>query len=177
MNERIGRLSDGAAVRALAMVGERWLEESGVDAFAAYQTARAKVGPRWDALPAWARGAPKVTKESARFARKMLDALLDGNDPTARAWALEALQEVETPRVQALDPLSLGIIGSTLVAAILAARVKKIGPVEFFEGIPKELANAIKAAIGAVWPGRASSPPDQGPASQKRPSKKGPRAR
>src|SRR5262249_10587079 len=136
-----------------------------------------KVGPRWEALPDWARGAPKVTKESARFARKMLDALVDGNDPAARAWALEALQEVEAAHVQALDPLSLGIIGVTFVAAILAARVKSIGAVEFFEGIPKELANAIKAVTGLVTPGPVSPPPDQRPASPKRPSTKGPRAR
>ena len=42
--------------------------------------------------------------------------------------------------------MSLGIIGGIVIGSILAARVKKIGPVEFYKGVPKELGDVLSAA-------------------------------
>jgi hypothetical protein len=53
---------------------------------------------------------------------------------------------VGAAKVQALDPITLSIGGIILIGAILAARVKKIGNVEFYQGLPKETADVIKAA-------------------------------
>ena len=46
----------------------------------------------------------------------------------------------------------MAIGGTILIAAILAARVKSIGPAEFYEGIPPELTDVLKAASSIVVP-------------------------
>src|SRR3954463_6869589 len=48
---------------------------------------------------------------------------------------------------EGLDPVSLGILGGILIGAILAARVTRIGSVEFAEGIPDKLPDVVQAAL------------------------------
>lgn len=52
-----------------------------------------------------------------------------------------------TPEV--LDPVSLRILslGGILIGAILVARVKQFGPVEFYEGIPAKLPDVVRAGL------------------------------
>jgi len=47
------------------------------------------------------------------------------------------------------DPVSLRILlgGGILMGIILVARVKQVGPVEFYEGIPAKLPDVVQAAL------------------------------
>lgn len=48
---------------------------------------------------------------------------------------------------EVIDPASLSILGCMLIGAILAARVKRLGLVEFYEGIPNKLPNVVRAGL------------------------------
>ena len=81
-----------------------------------------------------------------------LSAILEGDQYEARNWVEDELDHLEEARAQVLDPVSLIIIGGTLIGIILASRVKKIGDLEFYEGVPKETLDIIKHAIAVIIP-------------------------
>jgi len=149
----VNDLSDETAVKALALVGVRWLEERGVEAYVCLSQAFPADDASRASLPVWAAEVPEVTSESAAFCRQMLSALSSGSDPEVSLWAQEAVSEASSPGGHVLDPLSLAIGGVILIASILASRVKKVGSIEFYEGVPEELGNVIKAGAAVVVPG------------------------
>ena len=75
----------------------------------------------------------------------------DAEDDEVLIWTREAIEKVRKIQAHVLDPFTLSIGGAILIGAILAARVRRIGPVEFYEGVPENLAKVIKA--GANVPG------------------------
>jgi hypothetical protein len=77
-------------------------------------------------------------------------AILSSDDDEAAMWARAAVRRASARSGQLLDPISLGIAGAILIGSILAARVKKVGPVKFYEGLPKELGSVVKAGAEAV---------------------------
>jgi hypothetical protein len=48
---------------------------------------------------------------------------------------------------EVLDPESLRILGGILIGLILVARVKRFGPVEFYEGIPAKLPDVVRTGL------------------------------
>ncbi len=142
----IAKLSDQAAVMALSMVAEEWLRQRGLEAHVVIDGARKRTPESYDAVPSWAGDIPTVTAESGDFARRMLAALRSGADEEVSVWTERAIDEVSQAKGHVVEPLSLAIGGVILIGAILAARVKKMGSVEFYEGVPKELADVMKAA-------------------------------
>jgi hypothetical protein len=144
----MAELTDKQAIDAINVVAELWLEEKGRTAYAVMQATYARADQKKVALPPWARGPAQETPELANIARATLTAILEGSDPDARRWAREALRRVEGSKAQVIDPLTLAIGGTFLIGLVLAARVKKIDKsgVEFYEGLPKELVDLVKAA-------------------------------
>jgi hypothetical protein len=141
------QLSDNDAVKAISLVGESWMANRGREVYLAFHGTVARAGDAYNGLPGWARDAPVVTKESGEFARRMLAVLNDAQDEEVRVWTEEALRKVHEPKAH-IEPFTLTIGGIILIGAILAARVKKIGSIEFYEGVPENLAKVIKAAAG-----------------------------
>ncbi len=139
------QLSDEDSVKAISLIAESWMANRGREVYVAFHGTMARAGDAYKNLPVWARDAPVVTKESGAFARRMLGALNDAQDEEVRVWTDEALRKVHEPTAH-IDPVTLSIGGAILIGAILAARVKKIGSVEFYEGVPENLAKVIKAA-------------------------------
>lgn len=148
----IKSLSDEAAVYALALVGRTWLEERGVEAYVVVAGAEKRTRESWERVPDWAGGSPQATGDAAEFARKMLSALANGKDDEVSAWTANAIAEATKAKGQIFDPATLAIVGAILIGSILAARVKKVGPVTFYKGVPKELADVMKAASGIPQP-------------------------
>jgi hypothetical protein len=76
-----------------------------------------------------------------------LSALLTDDDLEIRGWTNDAVAKAKQTQVQVLDPLTLAVGGLVLGGLILAARVKNVGRggVSFYEGLPKELADVLKA--------------------------------
>ena len=148
----IKKLNKEAAVKALSLVARRWLENRGLEAFVVVDGAKRKAESGYQEIPAWASGEASPDDESGDFSRKMLIALSDSEDNEVRSWTSEALREVATAKAYIIDPLTLSIYGVILIGPILAARVKTIGAVEFYECIPKPLAGVIKAGASIIVP-------------------------
>jgi hypothetical protein len=91
--------------------------------------------------------------DAGPLAKSALLAILDGQDDEVEAWARAAVRHTSEGAAHLLDPISLGILGGILIGAILAARVKRAGKVEFYEGVPKELGDIISGAGKALGGG------------------------
>lgn len=153
MNINTTDLSDLAAVEALCQVAREWLLNRGLDAYQIYHETRETAASRYDQLPIWIKGQPRnELEESGPFARRILATLLVSTDGEVQEWTETAIRKVDESKAHVLDPLTLGIGGLILIGAILAARVKKIGAVEFYEGIPENLAAVLKAGASVVPP-------------------------
>ncbi len=76
--------------------------------------------------------------------------IANGEDAFAARWVDVELKNLQDAKAEVLDPFTLAILGATLIGCILAARVSKIGSVEFYQGVPKELADVLKAAAPAI---------------------------
>jgi hypothetical protein len=152
----VDALSDKAAIAALSNVAQAWLSARPGQAGDALVGAALVGGSNFAALPSWAVDARVADEESGDVARYALTAILDSDDAEAVTWARAAVDQTSVATAQILDPVSLGILGGVLIGAILAARVKKVGSVEFYEGIPKELVDVLNAGtkvLGGGGPG------------------------
>lgn len=151
MELKINDISDVAAVEALCKVAREWLQRRGLEVYQIYFETREIAATEFQQLPEWIKRKPEDLKdESGPFARAMLLALCNGTDDEIKEWTNAAIQEVDVAKAHLLDPLTLGIGGLILIGAILAARVKKIGSVEFYEGIPENLATVLKAGASCT---------------------------
>jgi len=89
----------------------------------------------------------KPPDEDFLDARQRLDIEIEG---LRRANELVLQAHGVAPRSgtsEVLDPVSLGVVGGILIGAILAARVKRVGPVEFYDGIPNKLTDVVRAGL------------------------------
>jgi hypothetical protein len=142
----ISPLSDEQCVGLLRLIARRWFEHAGVDAFVVYQRVQGCVDERKIAVPLWIEGSAKhASADLVKTSRVALETIADGKDGAAKAWLQEAIEDLESAHAHMFDPLTLSIFGATLIGCILAARAKKIGSVEFYKGLPPELAKVIKA--------------------------------
>jgi hypothetical protein len=149
----IEQLSDAAAVTALLRVASEWAEQRGLEATVVVAQTYGRAGAAVAGSPGWARGAPEPTPEAGIFARRMLEAMVGGLDAEVATWTDQAVKKARAEAsAQVLDPISLSIVGVIIIGGILAARVKRIGSVEFYEGVPKELADVLKAGAGIAAP-------------------------
>ena len=140
----VSQLSNAAAVEALSIVARSWIQHKGLEVYKVYYGVRSIIVEQFQGLPTWASDIPEVTDASGEFARKMLMVLNDAEDDEVQAWTRQSFERLDTATAH-VDPVTLGIGGIILIGAILAARVRKIGPVEFYKDIPDDLANVLKA--------------------------------
>jgi len=153
MDERIQKLDGAAAVQILRKVARKWIEHNGVEAFVVIDQIRRTFPQSYDNPPQWLLDLPEnASDELIAVSKLALSSILDGDQAEARGWVEDELAEMKQARGQVLDPLSLVIIGSTIIGIVLASRVKKIGNVEFYEGVPKETVEIVKHASGIVVP-------------------------
>lgn len=153
MSEAIANLSDIGAVNALQSVAAKWFKGDGLEAFVVVQKASERVSGR----PAMAE-LPELTRlMTGLLARRLLTELEGGTDPRVAGWTREAVAEVTLAKGRMFDPLTLAIGGGVLIGAILAARVRKIGAVEFYEGVPEELALLLRAGEDVLRPDPAGA--------------------
>jgi hypothetical protein len=148
----VDALSDHACVIVLSRVARDWLSERPGEAADALLSAAVATGVEFSELPGWALDARRSDDEAARSARSALRLIVAGTDDQAIGWVRTAVRETAEARAQILDPVSLGILGGILIGSILAARVKKAGPIEFYEGIPEELPEVLRAGLKARTP-------------------------
>lgn len=149
MSAEIQKLNDNDAVNALSLVVDAWMSHRGREVYLTFHGTLQKAADSYSTLPAWARENPIATKESGDFARRMLEVLIDAKEDEVREWTRDALKVVYTTKAH-VDPITLSIVGAMLIGAILAARVRRIGPVEFYEGVPENLAKVIKAGAAVA---------------------------
>jgi hypothetical protein len=140
----VDSLSDKAAARALTDVTQQWFAARGLQANRVLRQTEKYAERNAFALPAWATESNEGTPEAGKASRFALRLLLEDDDPEVRSWARHAVRQAQEVQAQVIDPLSIGLI---LGGLILASRVKKVGPdgIEFYEGIPPELAKVLKA--------------------------------
>ena len=151
MAVNIEDLNDAAAVEALCGVAHQWLRRRGFEAYQVYYEVGQAAGEKLRELPGWVKSGPdEATEASGTFARAMLRALHEGADAEVGEWTRSAVEKVHEPKAHVLDPVTLGIGGLVLIGAILAARVRKIGPVEFYEDIPENLGDVLKAGANCA---------------------------
>jgi hypothetical protein len=153
MDERIENLKAYDGVQILRNVARKWIERPSVEAFVVIDTIRRTYGSRYDNPPEWLLTAPEnASNELIALSKLALSAILEGDRSEARNWVEDELDDLEEARAHVLDPVSLIIIGGTLIGIILASRVKKIGDVEFYEGVPKETLDIVKHATAVMIP-------------------------
>lgn len=154
--DNASRLSDGMAIQALCDVVRRWSTHRGFEALLIATRTRELAAVPISQAPSWAVATPETSPAAGAFARKMLEVLTTGEDDEVAIWAQTAvrtaLDKQAATVAHVLDPISISIAGGILIGAILAARVKRIGPVEFYEGVPKELADVVKIGASVSTP-------------------------
>jgi hypothetical protein len=143
----VEQLSAEQATVAANFVVQEWIRAAGLEALALWQAiekARKDQGP----IETWVADPKSNDPEVAELCRHILKVFL--NTPTAkgldfRRWAQQGIDKATQARGHVLDPVSLLIGGTLLIGLVLAARVKRIGDVEFYEGIPENVADLVKA--------------------------------
>lgn len=150
-------LSDSALIAALAKVAQEWVSNRSAEVTDVLMSTAFAEGASFASLPAWLRDPSTAPEAAGAIAKESLEAILNGVDDEAATWAATAVREAaEEATAHLIDPISLGIIGVTLIGVILAARVKKIGKVKFYKGVPKELGSVLGAAVKAVAGGNGT---------------------
>ena len=97
----------------------------------------------------------KPPDEDSLDTRQPLDSESQGRSAEAPERANELVRsdaDGVVPRSgtsEVLDPVLLRILlgGGMLIGTILAARLKQVGPVEFYEGVPNELPQVLRAGL------------------------------
>jgi hypothetical protein len=153
----IDELTDDQAVRAVHLLAARFLEADGVTAQVVLQEVRKRVAKERVELPYWATAGMRVNKASGVMCRTLLEAVIAGKDKKSREWARGAIARAIQPAGQAIDPITGALVGTFLIALVLAAlRVKRIkvggAEIDFYEGVPKETADIIEKAAKVVIP-------------------------
>jgi hypothetical protein len=147
MNE-VENLSDREAITAVRLLVVHWAEARGVEVLVAWQAISQAAGG--EQLPAPLLSSTDGDAAAATICRKILEVVIDGNAPDARRWAIGSIAAARQPRAQVLDPISLAIIGVTAIGIVLAARVKRIGNMEFNEGLPEGTGKLVSTAVSAM---------------------------
>lgn len=153
MDTVIEKLDGTNAVKILRNVARKWIEARGVEAFVVIDGIRRKHADEYDNLPSWLLSPVEAASDELVAVSKLaLSAILDGDDSQAKGWVEDELEDLQQARAQVLDPITLSIVGATIIGIILASRVKKIGNIEFYEGVPKETVDIIKNATTIMVP-------------------------
>jgi len=97
-----------------------------------------------------------IDDDKAKALKTLLSSVLTGNDKNAVAWLDAELNAYETTGQGHSVLAGLAISGVIAVALVLAARVKKIGTVEFYEGVPPEVAEIVEKVKSTPLPGLGS---------------------
>ena len=148
----IAQLTDRQAITAVHALVVQWCEARGVEPLVAWQALnQASPGGLPGPLAAYSEDDPTA----AAICRKVLEVVIDGENPDARRWAAGAVSAARQPKGQIFDPISLAIIGATAIGLVLAVRVKRIGPVQFYEGLPE----GTDKVVGATAKAMAGIPP------------------
>jgi len=147
MNEA-ENLSDREAITAVHLLVAHWAEARGVEVLVAWQAINQAAGG--EQLPAPLLSSRDDDAAAAAICRKILEVVIDGNAPDARRWAIESIAASVQPKAQIFDPISLAIIGVTAIGLVLAARVRRIGPVEFYEGLPEGTDKLVRTAVSGM---------------------------
>jgi hypothetical protein len=147
MKQEVSVLSDAAATQAISEIAQRWFEARGLQANVVLRQTEQFAKRTSLSIPQWLEMPGEVNAESGKTCRLALTVLLEDDDLEIRGWANEALAKALITRAQVLDPFTLAVGGLVLAGLILAGRVKKVNRdgVEFYEGVPKELADVLKA--------------------------------
>ena len=153
MNEyNIGEISDEIAVEILRKIAQKWIEQRGIEAFAVYNDVRDKFSSTYDKLPQWLYEKPEsASTELVSISRLALDTILNGKDVEAIKWVETEIDSLKEAKAQ-LEPTTFIITGATIIGIILAARVKKIGEVEFYKGVPSEVVEIVKHSTSITLP-------------------------
>lgn len=147
----ISDLSDVEVVDLLRVVARKWIEQPSAEAFIINQRVELYLRDQDLEVPQWSfLESDKAGSELVQASKAALQCILDGENDVAKEWINEELNRKGEIRAQALEPVSLAILAATLIGCILAARVKKIGNLTFYEGLPKELGTVLKEAGGAI---------------------------
>jgi hypothetical protein len=153
MDDRIQNLDSKDAVQVLRNVARKWIERRGVEAFVVIDGIRRTYSANYDNPPSWLLDPPeKASDELVALSKLALSAILEGEESQPGSWVEDELDNLEQARAHVLDPVSLTIIGGTLIGIILASRVKQIGNVKFYEGVPKETVEIVKHATSIMVP-------------------------
>lgn len=172
MPGRVAALTDMQAVAALRLVAQSWLSSDGVVAFGVVTDAREYIQSRSLDVPDWVAGNPPTGADMSDdefraigdYCRKVLESLLNSDDPHAHGWADRAINKVTEPQPQVLETILL-IKGAIMIAMLLAARVEKIDKngVTFYQGLPKGLSSVLSARLSAFSASPANGRPRRCP--------------
>jgi hypothetical protein len=146
----IENLSNEIAVDILRKIALTWIDRRGVEAFLVYNNVREELNSEYVNLPNWLYKQPEAaTPELVSISRLALNTILNGHDSEASNWVKTEINALEEVHAQ-FEPVTFLI--PMIIGIILAARVKKIGDIEFYEGIPPEAVKIVKLATSLIFP-------------------------
>jgi len=161
MNARIQKLDGIAAVQILRNIAQKWIETRGLEAFVVVDAIRREFGDGYENPPSWLLERPEEASDKLiALSKRALNAILEGEELTERTWVEDELADLREARAQMADPLSLGVIGATLIGMIVAARVEKFGNVTFYKGVPKEIVDIVRRATSILVPRMSPEGPE-----------------
>ena len=145
----IDKLTDQQAIEVVQYVIQEWVKRSGLDALSTWQQLqRATVIAGAD--DSWVMSATNDAPGAPALSRKILSIFLDSARPDLIRWTREGLDRANEVRANALDPVTLSLVGMIAIGLVLAARIKGINRdgVIFYQGIPDGLSKVIKLVLG-----------------------------
>lgn len=147
MKDRIEKLNDEQAIFVLKKLTKKWLDSRGFEVYSIVSNAQYKSGIYLQNLPSSLIEDDAKNEELGMLSKYTLEFIVGGDDDEVIDWTNKILKEVEETKAQSIDPITLGVIGICIIGLVLAARVKKIGRVEFYKGVPREVVNLVKAGL------------------------------
>lgn len=153
MDERIAGLQGAVAVELLRDMARQWIKERGLEAFLVIDGVRREDDEYDRVSKSLAVPAGEAPEDLVKASREALDAILSGEDSEAAVWVEEVLEQAAQAKAHVVEPITAAIFGATIIGIILASRVKRIGNVTFFKGLPKGVGSIVEKAARIFVPG------------------------
>src|SRR5712692_10159260 len=116
MDDRIQDLDGTTGVQVLRNVARKWIEQRGLETFVVIDGIRRTYGANYDNPPSWLLAPPeKASDELIALSKLALSAILEGEQSEPRSWVEDELESLQQARAHIVDPVSLSILGATII--------------------------------------------------------------
>jgi len=137
---RINDVPDSRVAELFKQFSSKWVDQNGLTAVGVMETFYAEGGMN-SAYISQLQNQP--TTEDIAFIRRCMIAYVDSGDPFIAKCIEDALEREEVAVAQS-GLATMALAGLIAIGLVLAARVKRIGDAEFYQGVPPEVVKILE---------------------------------